>query len=174
MSSQTRRQVTLSSTTAPVVDQAHQAAGHLFLSYCRTDIRYARRLVRHLTESGLDVWYDHDLGLGETFGRVIQERIQHCSALIVLLTPSALESSWVMRELSFADSLGKRIIPLLRVPCTVPLVIQGLQVLDVTHGKMPVRRFIEQLRQLARRSANRACWWSAAQYWSVCARKGAR
>lgn len=148
MSSEPRRQVLLSNPTTPAVDVAHKAACHLFLSYCRTDVGYARRLVRHLAESGLDVWYDHDLGPGETFSRVIQEHIQQCSALIVLLTPSALESTWVMRELSFADSLGRRIVPLLRVPCTVPLVIQGIQVLDVTHGKMPGRRFIEQLRQL--------------------------
>lgn len=148
MSREPRRQVLLSNPTTPDVDVAYKAAGHLFLSYCHTDVGYARRLVRHFAESGLNVWYDDDLGPGETFSRVIQENIQQCSALIVLLTPSALESTWVMRELCFGDSLGKRIVPLLRAPCTVPLVIQGLQVLDVTHGKMPGRRFIEHLRQL--------------------------
>jgi TIR domain len=47
-----------------------------FISYSRKDFSYAARLVHHLREFGLPVWFDGDLRIGAWFSLEIRERIR--------------------------------------------------------------------------------------------------
>lgn len=86
---------------------------HVFLSYSRTDRDLARRLILDLQRSGLDVWSDRMLTLGNQWLVDISAAIRDSTALILLASPGGLASKWVMREVSAAQSSGVPIVPML-------------------------------------------------------------
>jgi hypothetical protein len=122
---------------------------HVFISHSREDDSYVRRLAGHLRGAGLPVWFDEAINVGDRFGAEIQQQIDHCFALIVVLTPAATASRWVIREISYADDLDKPLFPLLLATCVPPILLQGIQREDVSGGRLPSDRFVEGLRRLA-------------------------
>jgi hypothetical protein len=72
--------------------------GYVFISYSHGDQLYVRRLVQHLGAQGVDCWFDYRIVSGDSFGSRIQLAIDNCDAFVVVLTPGAVDSTWVQRE----------------------------------------------------------------------------
>jgi uncharacterized protein YegL len=121
---------------------------HVFISYQHADRPYVDKLAIHLRESGLDVWYDYAIQPGERFAARIQKAIDECGVFVPVLTPAAVDSEWVFREVSLAAELGKPMLPVLLMACTTPLVLAGLLREDVTNANLPSGKFINRLRFL--------------------------
>lgn len=119
----------------------------MFVSYCRSDKEYVERLVRFLAGMGITAWFDSEMGLGDRFGRVLQQRIDGCAAFVLVMTPAAADSDWVERELAWVDGRRKPIVPLLLEgdpffsTCT-------LHHYDATDGSMPGGEFVIRLQGL--------------------------
>jgi len=122
--------------------------GHVFLSYSRTDRSYVDRLAGYLTGAGIPVWYDYEISAGDTFGPRIQQAIDGCAAFVAVLTPAAVASKWVTREIGYADALNKPVLPLLLEDCVKPIEIHLVQHEDVRGPTMPSARFLDRLRAL--------------------------
>ncbi|MEO1287105.1 MAG: toll/interleukin-1 receptor domain-containing protein [Chloroflexota bacterium] len=87
---------------------------HAFLSYSRADASIMRRVRSDLINAGLTIWSDDNLEPGEhSWKDAIEEAIQNSLSLIVLLSPDAKHSEWVEREITYADALGIKIIPVM-------------------------------------------------------------
>ena len=67
-----------------------------------------------------------------------RDKIEACSALLVIMTPAAARSRWVAREIQEAESLGKPIMPLL-LRGRVFFELNDTQYEDVRDGDMPRR-----------------------------------
>lgn len=91
-------------------------AGHVFISYSRADRAYVDTLAAHLDDEAIPLWYDREMRAGDRFATEIQDQIDTCVGFVVVLTPAALGSEWVNRELSYAVHVGKRVLPLLLEP----------------------------------------------------------
>ncbi|MDY6875415.1 MAG: SUMF1/EgtB/PvdO family nonheme iron enzyme [Chloroflexota bacterium] len=93
-------------------------AGTLFISYARKDVEFAQRLNADLQRHGVITWID-ELGIrsGEDWPNRIATAIEGCKAMLVILSPDSMASRWVRRELAFADTKSKRLLPLLYRPC---------------------------------------------------------
>lgn len=100
----------------------------LFVSHSHHDDAFGQRLVTdlraHLGEDA--VWYDASGGLhggDEWWIRTVAE-ITARDIFLVILSPAALASDWVPREMGVAYwrhvKLGKRLLPLLYRPCALP------------------------------------------------------
>src|SRR4051812_44133695 len=111
--------------------------GPVFLSYSRADRAYVEKLASHLESAGVPVWWDFEIRAGEAFAREIQQRIDACAAVLVVLSPAAAASKWVSRETHYADERDKTIVPLLLEPCPIPFLLTGLHREDVRGGRMP-------------------------------------
>ncbi len=86
----------------------------VFLSYSRKDIDMMRRVRDDLRAAGLRVWTDEALEPGtEVWESEIEKAIRDASSLVVLLSPDAYASEWVRNEITLADTLNRRIVPLL-------------------------------------------------------------
>jgi hypothetical protein len=120
--------------------------GHVFISYSRNDRDYVERLASFLDRQGLVVWYDYEIETGDSFGPRIKAAIGECAVFVPVLTPAAASSKWVIREIGYADSRNKPIMPLLLTACDKPIEVSLLQHEDVTDGAMPSTRFVERLR----------------------------
>lgn len=86
---------------------------HVFLSYSRSDRGLASRVRDDLFALGVDVWSDRKLGLGGSWLAEISAAIAGARAVVLLATPAALASKWVMREMEAAQALGKSVVPVL-------------------------------------------------------------
>lgn len=125
----------------------HGGVTEVFLSYSRNQQAYARSLAEHLRQRGVPVWVDDDLVAGDRWERVIQERIDRCAALVVVMTPDAEESDWVRREVAWAQDRGKPVFPVLLEGR--PLFrLSDVHAEDVRGGAMPGDRFVAALSRL--------------------------
>lgn len=119
--------------------------GGVFISYSRDDVAYVTKLATHLRKIEVAVWVDDAIRSGERFAEVIETQILNCAVFVPVLTPAAVASEWVRIEISYAYTNDKPILPLLLVPCVLPILVHHLDYEDVTTGKLPSSRFIESL-----------------------------
>jgi hypothetical protein len=104
----------------------------VFISYSRKDLAFVERLARDLQAAGLEVWYDlSGLDGGTRWGREIQAAIQKSQIFVVVLSPNSIDSEWVEKEFMYANSLKRKIIPLLYEPCETPMWFINLHFIDV-------------------------------------------
>ena len=125
-------------------------------------------LARGLHEHGFAAWaYETDTLPGPTYLAQVVEAIERASAVILVISPEALGSHQVAREIEVAHDLDRPIIPVLKgitheklqkrrpdwrlalggstsvaipeqgVPAIVPRIVEGLHALGVTPGTTP-------------------------------------
>lgn len=86
----------------------------IFISYSQSDQEEAKRLVAALRATDLVGWLDAaDIAAGASIPSAIRNALLESSAIVVLLSPSALQSNWVQFEIGAAEALGKKIIPVI-------------------------------------------------------------
>jgi hypothetical protein len=86
----------------------------IFISYARDDEKVARELAKSLRERRLNVWTDESIAPGQNLAAEVGKALDDADAMIVLLTPSSVESSFVQREIEYALSSQRfehRLIP---------------------------------------------------------------
>lgn len=97
------------------------APRELFLSHSSKDARFVNRLAGTLRAHGIPVWIStHNLIGAQQWHDEIGAALMRCDWFAVVLTPNAVASKWVKRELMFAlelDDLEHTIVPILAEPC---------------------------------------------------------
>ncbi len=95
----------------------------VFLSHASQDHAKARRLREVLVAHGVPVWFSpHHIRGAQQWLDEIGGALARCGWFMVLLTPHAVKSMWVKRELDYAlieQRYEGRIIPLLFKECDV-------------------------------------------------------
>ena len=87
---------------------------NVFISYARSDRDEAERLVRALRTSSVAGWLDKaDIAAGDSIASEVRDALKRSSAVVVLLSPLALQSEWVQFEIGAAEALGKKIVPII-------------------------------------------------------------
>jgi len=91
------------------------STSHVFISYSRKDTDAMIRIVSYLREQGINAWVDNEKLVPGTpiWEREIEKAIDEASAIVVVLSPDAKESVWVLNELTLADEYKKRVFPVL-------------------------------------------------------------
>lgn len=80
----------------------------VFISHAHQDAALAARVAQALQGSGLEAW-DADTNLlpGDNWAAEVARALEESQAMVVLLTPDAIDSVWVLREIEYA--LGAKI-----------------------------------------------------------------
>lgn len=93
----------------------------VFLSHASEDEAEARRLREVLLPHDIEVWFSpHHIRGAQQWQDEIGEALARCDWFVLLLTPHAVKSMWVKRELRYAlmeRRYEERIIPLLFKKC---------------------------------------------------------
>jgi hypothetical protein len=90
-----------------------------------------------LSSGGIDVWSDRELGLGGRWLNEISAAITCSRAVILLASPVALASKWVMWEVCAAQTLGIPMVPLLAAGTRygdLPVNLAGVNGVDLAEG----------------------------------------
>lgn len=103
----------------------------IFISYSRTDEEFARRLATDLDPLGVDLWIDvDDIPAGMKWSTAIQQGLDTCDMMIVIISPDSMASRNVEDEWqAFLDD-GKPIIPVLWRPARIHFQLRRVQHID--------------------------------------------
>lgn len=85
---------------------------HLFISYKRQDSEYRDLLIEGLKNYNIPFWVDINIDAGDEWRDSIDEALDSCFAVAVLLTPRSVVSPYVTYEWARALGNGKPVIPL--------------------------------------------------------------
>ncbi len=87
----------------------------VFISHSHTDTQLAARVSDALEKSGLEVWDpDREILPGDNWASKVSRALEESKAMVVLLTPAAINSPYVMREIEYAlgaKNFSNRLIP---------------------------------------------------------------
>lgn len=87
----------------------------VFISHASADADIALQIALHLEEEGYHTWcYEAKEVVGAAYRRKIDEAINECRAVILIISRNALESEELSIELNNADVANKNFIPLFR------------------------------------------------------------
>ena len=107
----------------------------LFISYSRTDEAFARRLATSLSEMDADIWIDiKNIPAGMKWSSAIQQGLDVCDAMIVIITPDSASSENVEDEWQYYRDLGKPIVPVMVAPAQLHYQLGRLQYVNF-HGQ---------------------------------------
>jgi len=87
---------------------------------------FVEQLVADLSANAIPVWYDKlDLGVGDSVPGRINEGLAKCRYFLIVLSPAALNSTWVREELNAGLMKqvalgGTFVVPVLYKDCEVP------------------------------------------------------
>jgi hypothetical protein len=104
----------------------------IFISYSRTDTAFVDLLEADLQAHHFQTWVDRrKLEGGQEWLEVLQESIERCHVLLLVLSPEAVASRNVRIEYRHALRQGKVLIPLEYQYCSrVPMDLNGIQWID--------------------------------------------
>ena len=105
----------------------------IFFSYARADADFVLKLAKELRSAGENLWLDQlDIPAGERWDRSVEEALQACDRLLVILSPTSVDSHNVMDEVSYALEEGKQVLPVLHRDCKIPFRLRRVQYIDLT------------------------------------------
>jgi hypothetical protein len=111
----------------------------VFISYSRQDVKFAKKVNNDLVQNRINTWMD-SIGIrgGDDWPERIAKAILESKVVLAIVSPDALASKWVNRELSFADKNEKLVFPLIYRTCKIPhwfdLRFGNIQWADFTFG----------------------------------------
>lgn len=115
----------------------------VFISYSRQDMEFAKKLVHFLEEKGHQIWMDKKRILGgANYVKEIANGIGKADIFLPLFSKESIGSKWVEREVYYAESKDKKIVPILvdstQMPEEIKLVLGAIQYIDFS-GQTPTQ-----------------------------------
>ena len=102
----------------------------IFLSYARDDVDAAKQLAGCISEAGHDVWWDRHLHGGSRFATEIDKALKDAQAVVVLWSPTSIDSAWVQDEAAEGRDSG-RLVPVSLSSAKPPLGFRQFQTIDL-------------------------------------------
>jgi len=113
----------------------------LFLSHASQDRPFVNKLAAFLAERKIPLWYSkRNLVGAQQWHDEIGKALKTCDWFLVVLSPAAVRSRWVKRELLYAlqeDRYENRIVPVLIESCDVEALswtLASIQRVDFLKG----------------------------------------
>jgi hypothetical protein len=128
----------------------------IFISHSSADEVFVRELREQLLSQGLQPWTSEtEIQAGENWAERVSKALKDASAMVVVLSPDAVKSSWVTRDIDFALSSSKfkdRFFPIVvrRTPHDdIPWILQRLNLLETRDPKVAGKKIADALKESA-------------------------
>ena len=122
----------------------------VFISYSYSDRFFAELLETKLDTNKISAWRDKiSLHAGQEWRASIDAGIRDCTALILILSPSAVASHYVTYEWASAMAQGKPIIPVYLDDCVRHPKVEPIQYFDFrSHTESTWETLIQRIQQI--------------------------
>jgi hypothetical protein len=110
-------------------------------------------LQTHVAGVGIEIYLaEHDVRPGKELSSKVQQQIEACNAVIVLLTASGADSAYVQQEIGYALKSGNPVIPLVEhgLPVQKLAMLNGKEYIELDPDKpdAALRKASEYLQRL--------------------------
>lgn len=110
-------------------------ATDVFISYRRKDSEFVIQLDQELNNRGISAWFDKEsIEVADHWRTSIAEGIRECKVFVLVLSPDAVESVNIRKEVDLAERHGKPIVPLMwrktDIPVAFEYALAGIQWID--------------------------------------------
>jgi len=102
----------------------------VFVSYARTDKPRVAPLVAAIEAQGWSVWWDPEISPGQEFDRQISAALKTAAAVVVVWTPTSVESRWVRGEARDAADRGI-LVPVRFENAELPIDVRAIHTTDL-------------------------------------------
>jgi len=124
----------------------------VFLSYSGADRGVARKIAQHLRGAGVQVWDpEYEILPGSDWTSLLKRALNSAEALVVLISPEAMDSRSVSHEIGYAltaEHLSGRLIPVIIRPTkTAPWILKSLPSVRYKSPSKAGKEIIELLSQ---------------------------
>ena len=122
----------------------------VFVSYARTDRERVAPLVAAIEARGWGVWWDPNIAPGQEFDRQITAELKAALAVLVVWTPTSVESRWVRGEARDAAERGT-LVPVRFGAAELPIDVRAFNTIDLDGWQQehPSQRLAELMRATA-------------------------
>ncbi len=122
----------------------------IFFSYSRPDSDFALKLAQDLRDKGVQLWIDQlDIKGGSRWDSSVETALNSATSILVILTPTSVNSNNVMDEVSFALENNKPVVPIFLIQCVIPFRLRRLQYVDFTKNyQKGFNQLLESLPQI--------------------------
>jgi hypothetical protein len=132
--------------STPLADVMRDKEFDCFISYFSGDSNFVDIIERDLRLREIEIWRDKkELEIGDPISLKIEHGLSRSYSFIIVLSPEALNSPWVMEELNAAYAKrieGElKIFPVLHKECKIPPLLAGYVYADFRDD----RRYDEQI-----------------------------
>ena len=105
---------------------------YIFISYSHNDTAKVREVLKRIDKEKFRFWYDDTMEVGEDFRIELRTRIEKCSAFLLFVSESSMESKYCGMEIIIAYKNNKRIIPIYLddstvIPSARKMILENLQ-----------------------------------------------
>jgi hypothetical protein len=119
----------------------NKRALRVFLSYAAPDKPYADKVRGLLSrKANLRIFSTESLSAGEDWASRLKDELSRCELFVVVLSPTSVESNWILHELGAAWGLNKPIMPVVTDPevsSKIPLALQGIRLMQIKDLEKP-------------------------------------
>jgi adenylate cyclase len=117
----------------------------VFISYARSDKARVAPLVAAIEAKGWSVWWDPEISPGQEFDRQIAAELKVAAAVLVVWTPSSVESRWVRGEAREAADRGI-LVPVRFEGASLPIDVRAIHTTDLDGwGEDPASPPVQEL-----------------------------
>lgn len=131
----------------------------VFLTYSLQDEKKAAGIRDELCRHGLNVWWDAELPPGAKWAHEVGRALDQSEGMIALVSPHAMASDLVRRELDHAichENFRDRIFPVIIEPtANVPGYFSLLKVFDITKNRSQGLKSVAQAIKAAHEAQKR-------------------
>lgn len=110
----------------------------IFISYSSRDRIEALKVKALVDELGHDAWMDvFDIRAGSPLKAELEQKVKASGAILLLLSPFAVESGWVTDEIVHAreaQAKGSLFVPIMLRPTRIPDALGDLRAIDAMRG----------------------------------------
>ncbi len=102
----------------------------IFVSYSRTDKTRVAPLVAALEAQGWSVWWDPEITPGDEFDALIGKELEAARAVVVVWSPTSVDSRWVKGEARDAADRGV-LVPVRFDNARLPIDVRAIHTIDL-------------------------------------------
>lgn len=134
----------------------------VFISHSNQDEALASKIVTSLEDAGLEVWYDRrEIIPGDNWADRVARGLREANAMVVLVTPTGLESTHMQRDVDYALTQKRfkgRLVPVLAGDSrqfqgwSIPWIFEELPIISLT-GNGTSKEELAQIAQVLKNAA---------------------
>lgn len=122
---------------------------NIFISHSNQDNDATLFIVEALRRAGYGVWVDFEnIRGGAEWLCEIEAGIERCDAVLLILSASSRQSTWVERECLYAYQLRKPVITALIADVLIPLHLINIQYCDLRERRSGLAKLLEALAEI--------------------------